>query len=260
MRVVLWLVGIAVLLYAALCGALFASQRSFIYLPQPAVVRDPATSFTLPVDGATVVVNRREHAGPKALIYFGGNGEDVVTALDSFSRTFPDHALFLVDYRGYGGSSGKPSEEAIQADAVRLFDLVHREHPDIALIGRSLGSGVAIRLAAQRPATRLVLVTPYDSIAELAARQFPYVPVRWLLTDRYESFRHAPDIRIPTLLLMADRDEVIPRDSTERLFARFAPGIATLTTIARSGHNTISDRPQYLESLRAALCGSQGCR
>ena len=177
----------------------------------------------------------------------------MTTALDSFSRTFSDHALFLVDYRGYGGSSGKPSEDAIQADAVRLFDLVRREHPDISLIGRSLGSGVAIRLAAQRPATHLVLVTPYDSIAELAASQFPFVPVRWLLTDRYESFRYAPAIRVPTRLLMADHDEVIPRDSTERLFARFAPGIATLAVIPRSGHDTISDRPQYLETLRAAL-------
>ena len=253
MRIVPWLVAIGALLYVALCGALFVSQRSFIYLPQPPVVRDAATSFTLPVDGAKVVVNGRPHAGPKALIYFGGNGEDVVSARDAFASTFPDHALYLVDYRGYGGSTGHPTEESIQADAVALIDRVRREHSDIALIGRSLGTGVAIRLAARRPATRLVLVTPYDSIVELAAAQFPFVPVRWLLIDRYESFRYAPAIGIPTTLVMADRDEVIPRASTEQLLGRFQPGIASLQVIAGTGHDTISDKPQYLDILRAAL-------
>jgi pimeloyl-ACP methyl ester carboxylesterase len=209
MRFVLWLAGLAVVLYAALCG--------------------------------------------EALIYFGGNGEDVVTALDAFSKTFPDHAMYLVDYRGYGGSTGKPSEDAIQADAAAVFDRVRREHADIALIGRSLGSGVAIRLAAQRPAKRLVLVTPYDSIVELAAAQFPFVPVHWLLIDRYESFRYAPAITVATTLVMADRDEVIPRASTERLFSRFKPGIAVLRVIEGAGHNTISNKPEYLDILGAAL-------
>ena len=253
MRFLLGAVGIAALLYAALCGALFFAQRSFLYLPPPVATRNPASSVTLPVDGADLVITVRAHRGPKALVYFGGNGEDVVASLDAFSRTFPDHALYLVDYRGYGGSSGQPSEEAIASDALRLFDVVRREHPDIALIGRSLGSGVAIRLAAERPATHLVLVTPYDSIAELAARRFPYVPVRWLLTDRYESFRYAPIIRVPTLLVGAADDEVIPRDSTERLLGRFAPGVATMTVIEHSGHNTWSNRPQHLATFRAAL-------
>lgn len=251
-RVLLWSLGIAVLLYAGLCAALFLSQRAFLYFPPAVPPRDPAASFKLAVDDAEVLVHVRRHAGPKALIYFGGNGEDVATARDALALAFPDHAVFLMDYRGYGGSTGRPSEEAIQHDAVRLFDLIRRDHPDISLIGRSLGTGVAIRLAAQRPATHLVLVTPYDSIEELAARQFPFVPVRWLLTDRYPSYRYAPSITVPTALLEASHDEVIPRESTERLFTRFRPGVATLTVID-GGHNTISDDPRYLAALRTAL-------
>ena len=189
----------------------------------------------------------------KALIYFGGNAEDVSASLSSFSSAFPDHAIYLLHYRGYGGSSGKASEEVLHTDAQALFDKVHEEHPDIAVVGRSLGSGVAIRLASQRPASRLVLVTPYDSIQEIAAHQFPYFPVRWLLTDKFESWRYAPTIRIPTLLLGAEFDEVIPRASTERLNAAFAKGVASLVIIPSAGHNTISNSIQYLDAMRAAL-------
>lgn len=112
---------------------------------------------------------------------------------------------------------------------------------------------MAIRLASQRPVSRLVLVTPYDSIQEIAARQFPYFPVRWLLTDKFESWRYAPKIRIPTLLLGAEFDEVIPRASTERLNATFAKGVASLVIIPGVGHNTISNTAQYLDAIKAVL-------
>jgi pimeloyl-ACP methyl ester carboxylesterase len=187
------------------------------------------------------------------LVYFGGNGEDVSANLDAFSRAFPQHAIYLLHYRGYGGSSGKPSEGDLQADAQALFDKVAAEHSEVAVIGRSLGSGIAVRLATQRPVARLVLVTPYDSIQELAAQQFPYFPVRWLLTDKFESWRHAPQVRAPTLLLAAEFDEVIPRASTQRLSESFAPGIATLVVLPGAGHNTIGNSPQYLDAVRRAL-------
>jgi pimeloyl-ACP methyl ester carboxylesterase len=99
----------------------------------------------------------------------------------------------------------------------------------------------------------LVLVTPYDSIQELAARQFPYLPIRWLLTDKFESWRYAPAIRVPTILLAAANDEVIPRSSTEKLFGAFSPGVASLKFIPDMGHNTVSNNARYLEEIRAAL-------
>jgi pimeloyl-ACP methyl ester carboxylesterase len=240
-------------MYAAVCLVLFAMQRSMIYYPQPGAAESPDSTLTIPVHGATLHVSVRAHASPKALIYFGGNAEDVSLSLPAFSSAFPDRALFLLHYRGYGGSSGKPSEEAIHGDALALFDRVHLEYSDIAVVGRSLGSGVAIRLAGQRPVSSLVLVTPYDSIQELAARQFPYLPIRWLLTDKFESWRYAPAIRVPTLLLAAANDEVIPRSSTERLYGAFSPGVASLKFIPGMGHNSVSNNGQYLEEIRAAL-------
>ncbi len=253
MRVAAGILLTMLLLYAAACAALYTFQRSLIYFPQPAAHGGRAATMTLPVDGADIRVTVRAHAGPKALIYFGGNAEDVSASLPSFSRAFPDYAIYLLHYRGYGGSAGKPSEAAIHADARALFDKVHQDHPEIALVGRSLGSGVAVRLASARPATRLVLVTPYDSIAAIAAQQFPYFPVRWLLTDKFESARLAPAIRVPTLILQAEQDEVIPGASTARLHAAFGDGVARLVVIRATGHNTISDTSQYLDAIRGML-------
>lgn len=253
MRIAASLLSIALLLYAGACVALFAFQRSLIYFPQPRAFGGPADTQILKAAGADLVVSVRPRAGPKALLYFGGNAEDVSASLASFAGALPDYAIYMLHYRGYGGSSGKPSEESLHADALALFDQVRRDHPDIALVGRSLGSGVAVRLAADRPASRLVLVAPYDSIQELAARQFPYFPVRWLLTDKFESWRYAPAIHVPTLLLQAEHDEVIPAASTERLHAAFASGVASRIVIRGAGHNTISDSGQYLDSIRAAL-------
>ena len=247
------LLAIALVLYGAACIALFAFQRSLIYFPQPSAFDTPSSRIMLPVPGADLVVSVRPHAGQKALIYFGGNAEDVSANLSSFSSAFPDRAIYFLHYRGYGGSSGTASEEVLHADAQALFDRVHAEHQDIAVVGRSLGSGIAVRLASQRPVSRLVLVTPYDSIQEIAAQKFPYFPVRWLLTDKFESWRYASTIRIPTLLLGAELDEVIPRANTERLNAAFAKGVASFVIIPGVGHNTISNTDQYIDAMRAAL-------
>ena len=239
--------------YVGLCAVLFFFQRSLIYYPQPRPQGEVSATLPLSVGGAELVISVRAHEGPNAIVYFGGNGENVTYNLPSFSEAFPGHALYLMNYRGYGGSSGDPSEAGISQDALALFDYVHARHPNVIVMGRSLGSGVAIRLASQRPATRLVLITPFASIAELGARQFPMFPVKWLIRDRYESWRYAPLIDVPTLLVVAEHDEIIPRASTDALYARFRSGIATLCTIPATGHNTISATPMYVEALQTAL-------
>ncbi|WP_392889913.1 alpha/beta hydrolase [Pseudomonas migulae] len=252
-RILMYTVLIITVLYLALCLALFIFQRNLIYFPQPAAIDAPETQLTLSVADAQVNVTVRPHDGPNALIYFGGNAEDVSRNLPEFSQAFPDHALYLLHYRGFGGSTGSPSEEAIAQDALTLFDKVYNSHPNIAVVGRSLGSGVAVRLASQRPAARLILITPYDSLEDIAKRQYPIFPVKWLLKDKFESWKYAAHITIPTLLLVAEQDEVIPRSSTEKLYGHFAKGVATLKVIPDVGHNSISDTPEYFKSLEQGL-------
>lgn len=245
------------LAYGALCGLLFLRQRSLLYFPQPRAADAPGELLPLPITGgppeARVLVTVRRRPGPKALIYFGGNAEDVAWQLPRLEAAFPEHALYLPHYRGYGGSSGEPSERALFADALALFDRVRADHGAIAVIGRSLGSAVAVHLAAHRPVARLVLVTPFDSIEAVAARHYPLVPVGLLLQDKYRSFEQAPRVGAPTLLIAAERDEVIPRANSEALLSSFRPGVASLVVLPVEGHNAVEESPRYLPLLQAFL-------
>ncbi|HKX42611.1 MAG TPA: hypothetical protein VJO99_15755 [Burkholderiaceae bacterium] len=251
------LVGIAALIvvvYALACAALYFFQRSLIYFPQPASPTGDATVTTIawPIDGGgQALATVRPRPGAAAVLYFGGNAEDVRASLPELAAAFPDHAIYLLHYRGYGGSAGKPSEKALVADALALADQVLSRHRDLTVIGRSLGSGVAVQVAAARTIDRLVLVTPYDSVQALAAQQYPLFPVRWLLLDTFESSRYAPQVTAATLLIAAEHDEVIPRASTEALLGRFKPGVAALRVVAQTGHNTISASPDYIALLAA---------
>ncbi|RON49368.1 hypothetical protein BK666_07270 [Pseudomonas frederiksbergensis] len=252
-RILVYILVVIAALYLLLCLALFVFQRALIYFPQPSAIAAPDTVLTLSVADADLQVSIRPRAGPKALIYFGGNAEDVSRNLPSFSEAFPDQAIYLLHYRGYGGSSGSPSEEAIARDALDLFDRVYAEHPQVAVVGRSLGTGVAIRLASQRPAARLILITPYNSLLELGVRQYPIFPVKRLLKDTFDSGKYAAHISVPTLLIAAGNDEVIPRSSTERLYRHFNQGVASMKVIAGVGHNSISESPEYLKLIGAGL-------
>jgi uncharacterized protein len=251
-RTILVLAVIAALIYAALCLALFLAQRSFIYFPQPKTTSDNSTTLTLNVDGERIVIATRARESSHAVIYFGGNAEDVSRSLPTLADAFPERSLFAMNYRGYGGSTGKPSEIALIADALALFDRVHVDHPHIIVIGRSLGSGVAIHIASERPVERLVLVTPYDSLAEIAASQFRYFPLSWLMLDKFESWRYAPKVTASTQLIAAQNDEVIPLASTEALYKHLPQSLATLTVISGVGHNTISESPDYIRLLRGS--------
>lgn len=252
LRPVLTIASIVALLYLGCCVLLFACQRSLIYYPHPPSSAQGTSTLTLEVEGAEVRVTTKPASGPEAVIYFGGNAEDVNYSLPDLEAAFPRHALYVMHYRGYGASTGKPSEKNLVADALALFDRVRAEHEKVVAFGRSLGSGVAIQLATSRPVSRLILVTPYDSLVDLAARHYPIFPVRWLMRDKFDSWRYAPSVTAPTHLVAAQNDEIVPRQSTEALYARFPAGRATLRVVAGTGHNTIQESPEYIPLLRSA--------
>ena len=246
-------ISIIFIAYIGICGFVYAIQDSFIYYPQPKAIHSPYSTLILPVEDAEIIISTRPHTGSKAIIYFGGNGEDVSLNLPAFDNIFPDYAIYLMHYRGYGGSSGTPSEEGNYKDAVALYYTIQKEHSDISIIGRSLGTGIATRLTSQFPVSNLVLITPYDSIVEIASDIFPYLPVSLLLRDKYESGIYATKIKTPTTIIMAENDEVIPRESTEKLLSRFPKGVASLVIIGEVGHNSISTNARYLPTLLDAL-------
>jgi pimeloyl-ACP methyl ester carboxylesterase len=244
-----WFLVIALVAYGGFCAALYAMQRSFQYFPTPRRLGPTRMAASFPRGDVLLKLTVRPHAGPGAVLYFGGNGEDVSGSVAPLAAAFPNREIVLLHYRGYGGSAGQPTEADITADAAALFDQVHARHPDMIVIGRSLGSGVAARLASTRPAAGLVLITPYDSLLGIAQQQFWYAPVRWLLIDKYETWRYVPGITAPVLMLAAEHDEIIPLASSERLRARFPAGQVTWRVLPGTSHNTIVDAPDYVRAL-----------
>jgi len=235
--------------YSALCLFLFLAQRSFIYFPTPASGNSLAEELRIASAGESLQVWRLNPGASEAIIYFGGNAEDVAANSPDFLQLFPDHTVYLVNYRGYGGSSGSPSETALFADALAVYDAVADDHSVVHSLGRSLGSGVAVYLASSRELGKLALVTPYDSIVEVAAGAMPLFPVRWLLRDRFDSQQRVGGLDNPVLVLVAEQDRVIPPLRARALADAFKPGLVQSRIIEGADHNSIGLFPAYQQAL-----------
>lgn len=253
MRIAMSFLAVPAVIYLGLCAYVYATQRSMMYFPTAETDHPTAQVMRLDSGGASLKIWTVPRLGPKALIYFGGNAEDVAGNLDAFAATFPGHSLYFVNYRGYGGSSGRPTESALFADALAVYDRIGKQHSGISVIGRSLGSGVAVYLASQRPVDRLALVTPYDSLADVAKSHFPLLPVRLLLRDRYNSADRASAVDAPVLVVIAENDEVIPRARSKALVDAFPARRVRVEEIRGVGHNTLDASPHYLRSIQAFL-------
>lgn len=242
------LLGIALIvlcLYLSFGAYLFFVQRNLIYFPEITRVTPADTNFSiLRPDGVVLRGWILNPGRTQALIYFGGNAERIGAERDHLAKVFVTRTVYLLAYRGYGASDGSPNETALFADALALFDQVHARYSRVAVVGRSLGSGVACYVAFKRPVERLALVTPFDSLAAVAQAQYPLLPVRWLILDRYESSRYLPKYHGPLLILRAGQDQLVPVASTNRLMATLSRP-PTVVTFAAAGHNNISDDPAY---------------
>jgi pimeloyl-ACP methyl ester carboxylesterase len=252
LRVILVLAVVATLLYGAICLSLYLGQRQQIYHPEPTWSVQQPPDFELTNESVRLRGWVMNPGREKALLYFGGNGERIEDSRGDLARWFPDRTIYLLPYRSYARSEGKPSEAALVADAELLFDHVAPNHRAVAVIGRSLGSGVAVQLAAKRPVERLVLVTPFDSLVRVAAGYFPWLPVDALMRDRFESWRYVNDIRCPVLVIRADEDEIVPAARTLALLKAFKQP-PTVQVVPEAGHNTIQDHADYRVSLERFL-------
>ena len=190
------------------------------------------------------------------MLYFGGNAEEVSWMIEAAQANASGVSWLLMDYRGYGQSAGAPSEKALVEDALALYDhaakLPGTDPKRIFAFGRSLGSGVAVALAAERPLAGVVLATPFDSLAAVAKRYYWYLPVDWMLKHRFDSAARAPQLKTPLLCLIAERDEVIPAVHAERLFEAWG-GAKRKVVLAEAGHNTTDAHPMFWPAIRAFL-------
>jgi len=228
---------------------MYLAQDSLIFHPQrldesrrAALAQTPAVEslFIHSADGT------RLHAwhvkGDPLVIYFGGNAEEVSWMLDEAPRRVPGVGWLLVDYRGYGSSDGSPSEKALVSDALQWYDHVRAERT--YAFGRSLGSGVAVQLAAERPVAGLILVAPFDSLVEVGKRIYPLLPVQWLLKHRFDSVALAPKMKAPLLCIVASHDDIIPPEHAKRLYDAWG-GPKKWVALEGAGHNSTDDALNY---------------
>jgi pimeloyl-ACP methyl ester carboxylesterase len=195
--------------------------------------------------------------GRPLVLYFGGNAEDVSWMLADARARAPGIGWLLVSYRGYGGSAGSPSEAAIRADALRWHDYAAKElgAARIVAFGRSLGSGAAVYLASQRRLEGVVLVTPFDSLAEVAKHHYPLLPVRAMLRHPFDSAALAPRIEAPLLCIAAARDDIIPAVHAKRLYEAWG-GPKRWLLLEEAGHNTTDAHPLFWSSVTEFLVNS----
>ena len=241
---------LAAIVYAGACWFLHAKQRQMIYYGWTTTVDAAGTDFELKRPDATLrgwVVNPGK---PDPILYFGGNAERVEANREDFARMFPGRSVYLVAYRSYGASTGEPSQAVLVPDALAVFDEVQRRHPGerIAVVGRSLGSGIASQVAGQRPVERLALITPFDSMVGAAKAHYPFFPVDWLLDERYESAKALQRFARPILIVHGGRDDVVPEVCTQRLIAAL-PATPKTVRIATADHNDIAGHAEYTQAL-----------
>ncbi|MDD3591046.1 MAG: alpha/beta fold hydrolase [Sulfurovum sp.] len=232
---------------------LYIFQSSFIYYPTP-VVKHPFPEKTFINEGETIRVITLNEGKPKAMIYFGGNGESVAYSAEDFYENFPGYTVYLVNYRGYGGSSGRPTQAGLFSDALAIYDKLKKDHQQIIAIGRSLGSGVAVYLASQREVEKLVLITPFESLQSVAQEIYPIFPMSLILKESYRSIEYAKKVSAKkTLMLIAEDDKIIPPHHAYRLAKAFAHKEFTIEEIVGKGHNTISYDQRYYPLLKAFI-------
>jgi len=234
---------ILLLAYIGLGSFLFLKQRSFIYFP---VTEISSTLMTKVFnnDGHSINVYILNENADRAIVYFGGNAENVAYNAQPFSELFSDYAVYLVNYRGYAGSSGSPSENAIYSDALKIYDEIETDHPATIVMGRSLGTAVATHVASQRAVHKLILITPFDSVQRIAQSQFPIYPMSVLLKDKHDSFGRAKDIQAKTLVIAAELDSVVKMPRTQRLVSGFNSAVES-HVLRGVGHNNISSHSNY---------------
>jgi fermentation-respiration switch protein FrsA (DUF1100 family) len=250
----------ALLLYVGLVGALYVAQRSLMYFP--------TTRRTAPADAGfpqaeEVVLDTSDgekviawHVAPKPtqpiVLFFHGNGDFLAGLIGRFHQIVaPGVGLLALSYRGYAGSTGYPTEDGLHRDALAAYEFAAgRYAPDrIVLWGFSLGTGVAVALAAKRPIAKLVLEAPFTSAADVASSFYPFVPVRILMKDQFHSDRHIQAVRAPILILHGERDQAVPISLGERLFA-MAPEPKRFVRFPQGRHEDLGNYGVVAEVLK----------
>lgn len=239
--------------YIAICFLLFIFQRQMIYFPTSEMSVPSVAHTVLDTGEVRIKVWILNPGKEKALIYFGGNAENVVYNIDDFRTLFSDRTVYLVNYRGYGGSSGSPHEEGFYSDALFVYDHFLKEHTELSVMGRSIGGAVATYLTSKRNVEKLILVTPFDSAVNVGKKLYWLFPMELILRERLDSAGRAAKITTDTLVIVAGNDRIIPYDNTHNLVQAFIKTQVEVAILSDRGHNTVHMHPDYRKTIAAFM-------
>ncbi len=242
-----------IIAYVAICFLLFLFQRQMIYFPTSEVSVPGAAHTVLDTDEVRIKVWTLNPGKEKALIYFGGNAENVAYNIDDFSILFADRTVYLVNYRGYGGSSGSPYEKGFYSDALFIYDHFMKQHTALSVMGRSVGAAVATYLASKRDIEKLILVTPFDSAVNVGKKIYWFFPMGLILKEKLDSVGRAAKITTDTLIIAAANDRIIPYEHTHKLVQAFSKTGVEVVTLDDTGHNTVHLHPDYKKIIAAFI-------
>ncbi|SDN86843.1 alpha/beta hydrolase [Alkalicoccus daliensis] len=260
--------GIAGLLAIFLLGLLYFFQERLIFYPQTMTEEEVqrvadsypnAEEISFTAEDGTALHGWLVHASPEAevnrlLIYYGGNAEELSGQIPMMSEHLENWSVLLVNYRGYGASEGSLDEEKMYEDALLIHDEIQAQYPieTLAVMGRSIGTAVAVNTAAERTADNVILVSPFDSFKEVAGHHYPFLPVSLLLRYTFPSEEKINDISAPLLVIAAEEDQVIPGERTRALLAQREGGAETVW-IPNRGHNDMHVNTEFWDAIRAFL-------
>jgi fermentation-respiration switch protein FrsA (DUF1100 family) len=247
-----WLLIVVSVAYACGLVVLFLVQRSFLF-PVPTIARTTPQAAGFPeaeehllttADGEKVVVwHVSAKPGRPVILYFHGNGDYLAGFFGRFRDLIADGTgIVALSYRGYAGSSGQPSERGLLEDAAAAYAFTAAGYgaDKIIVWGFSLGSGVAVALAADQPVGKLILEAPYTSVADVAASLFWFMPVRLAMRDQFRSDERIARVKVPLLIMHGSNDPVIPIVLGERLFA-LAREPKQFVRFAGGGHENLGN-------------------
>ncbi len=236
--------------YFAIVAVLFLFQRQMLYFPtnfdpKPADVAlngVHVVELTTPDDETLILWHTAAPKGQPTVLFLQGNGGEIGDRARRF-QAYRDagFGVAFLSYRGYGGSTGIPTETGLVTDAHAAYEWLLSQGVSpakVMVIGESLGTGVAVQLAAQRDVGMLLLSAPYTAIVDIAQQRYPWIPVRFLMKDKFQSINYITDVTAPILIQHGTDDRLVPFALGQEL-ASVAGDSVTFIPVEGAGHELI---------------------
>ena len=251
-------------IYALLCGVIYFFQENLIFMPTP-LSQEHSYVMKSDFDEVTIVANDgaklngllQKATNEKGLVlYFHGNAGNL-QRWGELTEFFVEigYSVLVMDYRGYGKSTGKKSQENLYSDAILWYNYAKKMYPEtkITVYGRSLGTTFATYAASKNNPKKLILESPFYSIEEVAKSKFPFLPIKYLLHYKFPTYLYISDVPCPITIYHGTNDKVISYQQGKKLFESIENSSKKMISIPEGGHNDLANFKEYVSTIEEEL-------